>query len=145
MKEAFENVEAMLNELAPLLLEAGIPAHQVKMPVGRKPEEIKIEQYASAFDWLHRLSISLQYDAVRKAKALRTEELWASYRAYGFKNLQEQVILEKAQDGLRRAWRQNRPSFFGRIYKDVEQNCNQKDSDGECIRPSEVRTNESDC
>lgn len=134
MREAFENVEAMLNELAPLLLESGIPEHQVRMPYGREANEIKIEQYAKAFDWLHRLSISPQYEAVKKAKALRTEELWATYKAYGFKNLQEQVILEKAQDGLRRAWRYNRPSFFGRIYRDVaEQDSDQKDSDGECV------------
>ena len=103
-----------------LLLESGVPEHQVRMPVGRLPEHIPVEKFAEAFDWLHFLRQGREWEAVEKVKRLRTQEMWDKYKAYGFKGLQEQLLLEAAQARLRKAWRTNRPSFFGRTYKDAE-------------------------
>lgn len=145
MKEAFDNVKGLLDELSFLLIESGVPQHQVRMPCGRQPEEIKLERYVEAFDWLHRLASSREYAAVQKAKLLRPQQIWDAYKAHGFKNMQEQVILEKAQENLRRLWRTNRPSFFGRIYREPEQDSTEENSERESVRPEETGTNEGDC
>lgn len=134
MKEAFDNVAAMLKEMSFLLLESGVPEHQVRMPTGREPHEIKLELYVMAFDWLHRLYMGGAWLKVLKAKELRTQEIWDAYKAYGFRGLQEQTILEKAQDELRRAWRTGRPSFFGRVYKnETNQDDDQENPDGKRV------------
>lgn len=129
MQQAFENVEDLLNSLKPLLLEAGVPERQLLMPQGRKPEEIKLEKYVEAFDWLHRISISGEYAGVQKAKKLVSEETWAKYKAYNITGLQEQIILNNALLKLRRAWKTNRPSFFGKVFKDAEQEESEQDVD----------------
>ena len=142
MKQAFENVESLLNELSFILLEAGVPPRQIRMPEGRLPEHIPTERYAEAFDWLHRLSQSQEYADVLKAKTLRPQEIWDRYRDYGIIGLQEQVILQSAQLKLRKVWKTNRPSLFGRIYNDSEQDSDQQDSGSEQLRPAEAGTNE---
>lgn len=152
MLQAFENVETLLKELAPLLIESGVPTHQVKMPAGRLPEFIPVEKFAEAFDWLHLLSQSEAYAAVIKVKKLRTQEIWDRYKAYGIRGLQEQILLEAAQLRLRKAWKTNRPSFFGRVYNDAEreaaeaaeQDDNQQDSGSEQLRSEEARPDEGD-
>jgi hypothetical protein len=149
VREAWDNVETLLKGMATLLIESGVPSHQVMMPQGRKPEEIKLEKYVEAFDWLHRLRHGGAWIAVEKAKALRPQEIWDAYKAHGFKNLQEQIILERAQEQLRKAWRTNRPSIFGRIYNEIEeeteQDGNSEGSEGECVRSKEAGTDEGNC
>lgn len=117
MQTAWNNVETLLNEMKPLLVEAGVPERQVAMPKGREPEEIKINQYSDAFDWLHDLKMSPAWESLLRAKALLPDHAWANYKAIGIKGSREQIILERAQAGVRRGWKQNRPSFFGRTYR----------------------------
>lgn len=158
MREAWENVEAMLGRMQFLLLESGIPMRQVQMPLVRystdvegsfqfrpKPaDEIKLEQYVEAFDWLHRLYTGGAWLGVERAKKLRTQEIWDTYKAHGFRGMQEQIILERAQLALRKAWKTNRPSFFGRVYREPEQDSDQENSDGGGVRSEEAGTDESD-
>jgi len=144
MREAWNNVEALLNELRPVLLESGVPERQLNMPVGREPHEIKLEIYVEAFDWLHRLGQSAEIAAVDSAKKLIPQSQWDKYKAYGFRGLQEQLILERAQERLRKAWRTHRPGFFGKTYE-PKQDGDQQDSSSQQLRSPETRPNESDC
>lgn len=147
MKEAWSNVESLLMEMRPLLLESGVPEHQVRMPVGREPEKIKLPQYVEAFDWLHRIYTGPDWECVVKAKSLRPQEQWDSYKAYGFTGLQEQLILESAQVKLRKAWKFQRPRFFGKVFKPDEEETTEQDADcenpeSECVRPEEAGSDE---
>lgn len=118
MQQAWSNVESLLLDMKPLLVEAGVPERQVKMPANRPADEIKIDQYTKAFDWLHLLYTSPEWEALVKAKAQLPQNVWDRYKAHRITGLEEQKILEAAQLGIRRAWKINRPSFFGRVYKE---------------------------
>lgn len=146
MQQAFDNVKALLDEMSFLLIEAGVPARQVKMPEGRPPDQIKIEKYTEAFDWLHRLSQSDAMTAVQKAKALLPQEIWDNYKSFDINGLREQGILADAQLLLRKEWKKQRPYFFGRVYAaESEQDGDQQDTgDGE-LRPEGERPDEGDC
>lgn len=117
MQQAWENVATLLNEMRPLLLEAGIPERQVEMPKGRLPDQIKIEQYAKAFDWLHNFQQSVEYGKLAYAWGLVRPEIWKRYKLNGITGLREQLILDEAKIGVRKLWKRSRPSFFGRTYK----------------------------
>lgn len=117
MQQVWSQLENLLSEMRPLLVDAGIPEKQVQMPIGKLPEDIKIDQYVKAFDWLHELKISREWEVLVAAKALLPQAAWANYKALNMKGLREQVILESAQALVRKAWRNKRPSFFGRTYK----------------------------
>lgn len=135
MQQAFENVEKLLSDMRPLLLQAGIPERQTLMPTGREPDRIKLEVYVEAFDWLHRIYTSGEWAATVKARKLVPEERWATYKAHGFTGLQEQLILESANIKLRKVWKFQRPSFFGKVYSDEESTDPQQDSGPENPEP----------
>lgn len=144
MQQAFDNVKELLETMSFLLIEAGVPERQVKMPEGRPADQIKIEKYTEAFDWLHRLQQGDAMAAVQKAKALLPQGIWDAYKAHGFSGLREQGILEAAQVKLRKAWKTQRPSFFGRVYVESEQDGNQQDSGDSELRSESERTDEGD-
>lgn len=116
MNQAWDNVQSLINEMRPLLLQAGIPERQIIMP-DAKPEEIKSERYIEIFDWLHDLRMSPEWASAAKARSLVKEYVWANYKATGVQGLQEQIILEAANIKLRKAWKRDRPFFFGRKFK----------------------------
>lgn len=117
MQQAWDNVAKLLADMTPLLAEAGIPVRQLKMPTGRPPEEIKIDQYTKAFDWLHLLKTSPQWERLVGIKALLPQKVWDLYKSHRITNLREQVLLAEAQLAVRKLWKCKRPSFFGRTYK----------------------------
>lgn len=127
MKQAWDDVQALIDEMRPLLLQAGIPQRQVTMPEA-EPEDIKSERYVEIFDWLHALKLSPEWDTTVKARALVKEDVWEMYRLHEIKGLQEQLILEAANIKLRKAWKRNRPFFFGRKFKKVKPNGEQDQS-----------------
>lgn len=117
MQDAWNDVSKLLDEVRQNLVEAGVPARQIKMPEGREANDIKIEQYVKAYDWLHNFKLSPEYVALEKAIALVKPHQWVNYKATGIKGLREQTIRESAELAIRRLWKKNRPSFFGRVYK----------------------------
>ena len=121
MQQAWDNVAKLLLDMTPLLAEAGVPARQLKMPVGRPPEEIKIDQFSKAFDWLHNLQQSSDWAKLVGIKALLPQKVWDLYKSHRITNLREQVLLAEAQLAVRKAWKNKRPSFFGRTYKPKEE------------------------
>ena len=116
MKQAWENVQALIDDMRPLLLQAGIPERQTNMPEA-DPEDIKSERYVEIFDWLHALRMSPEWEKTTKARALVPEYVWENYRLHEIRGLQEQIILENANIALRKAWKRSRPFFFGRKFK----------------------------
>jgi hypothetical protein len=102
--------------MRPLLLQAGIPERQMKMPEV-EPEDIKSERYIEIYDWLHALKLSSEWSVVLKARKLVHESVWEMYRLHEIQGLREQVILESANIKLRKAWKRKRPFFFGRKRK----------------------------
>lgn len=135
MKQAWDDVQKLIDEMRPLLLQAGIPERQTKMPEA-EPEEIKSERYVEIYDWLHALKLSSEWDTVKKARGLVKEYVWVNYKATGVQGLQEQIILENANIKLRKIWKRNRPFFFGRKFKKP----NTENPDGET---SETETDAS--
>lgn len=128
MQQAWENVESLLSEMLPELLEAGVPESQARMPE-YPPEEIKSEHYVAAFDWLHELRIGEAYGAVLAARRLVPSHQWDAYRLHEIDGLQEQILLAKAHKKLRKAWKTDRPSFFGK--KKRATNSEADDSEGD--------------
>jgi hypothetical protein len=120
MLQAWENVELLLNEMRPLLAQAGIPERQLKMP-DAKPEDIKTERFVEIFDWLHRLKLGNEYQQVAKVRRLVPEAQWERYQLFEITGLQEQLLLEQANIKLRKAWKHNRPHFFGRKFKSKDE------------------------
>lgn len=116
MQQAWEDVEKMLQQVRPHLLRAGIPERQLSMPEA-EPAEIRIERYLEIFDWLTALIASDEWTALMKVWKLRPERIWADYILHEIKGLQEQILLETAQAGIRKRWKLERPFFFGRKFK----------------------------
>lgn len=119
MNQAFENVEQLLNELRPMLLEMGVSEKACAMPTGYV-ESISADDYMTAFDFLHVISLSTEWAAVLKARALIPESHWVNLKLMGAHGLAEQKQLERSFIGLRRLWKSNRPCFFGRHIEQPE-------------------------
>lgn len=108
-----------------------------------KPEDIKVERYVEIFDWLHKLKTGPEYLALLKVWKLVAPEVWQGYADHEIKGLQEQILLEKAQIALRKAWKQNRPFFFGRKFKTSEET-NGSDKTTGNAKPTPEATTEQD-
>lgn len=81
------------------------------------PNDIPLTKYNEIFDWLHKLKLSEEYVRVLGVWKLVPEKQWAGYILHQVEGLQEQILLEKALVLLRKRWKQERPSFFGRKFK----------------------------
>lgn len=141
MKEAWDGVSKLLDELHFILIESGIPQRQISMPlfIGEAdPCRIKAETYVEAFDWLHAISLSQEYITVVKVKTLLPQSNWDLYKLQGFRNFQEQILLEKAQLALRKLWKTKRPSFFGKIFHATEPDTDQADASGVCVQSEDT-------
>lgn len=159
MQQAWDEVAKLLDEMTFILVEVGIPEHQVKMPrqlteaertLPADPLRIPSDTYVRAFDWLHNLRISDVYAGVLKAKALVPQHIWDMYKLQELRGLQEQILLDTAQRKLRKLWKLNRPTFFGRIYKHVEEETTDADPNsgnpsGVCVRSEGIGSDACDC
>lgn len=117
MQDSWNAVQRLIEELKPLLLESGVPERQVTMPEA-DPTWIVVTKYDDIFTWLHELKLSPEYEAAVRAWKLVKPEVWQGYKDHGFTGLQEQNILQAALAKLRKRWKLNRPSFFGRKFRD---------------------------
>lgn len=156
MQQAWDDIAKLLGEVHFILVEAKVPEHQVMMPrmedgSPADPLRVKIETYVAAYDWLHNLSISAEYAAVVKVKALLPQHIWDMYALQELRGLQEQILLDKAQIKLRKFWKQNRPTFFGKVYKHVEEeeptdaDPNSGDASDVCVRSEGTGSDACDC
>ena len=116
-KQAREDVEKLLNTLAPMLRIAGIPETQINVASGRK---YRTKHFAMAFDWLHQFSLSPQYETFCEVYALRPAHVWESYSHLGIEGLREQDMLHDAGKALAKRWRVKRPRMFGKDKPNVE-------------------------
>ncbi len=82
----------------------------------------KIKTCAAAFDWLHDLFLSEEYNAVKKFYSLLPAETWRRYTLFEIEGLREQELLRNACKALWLAWRKKRPSLFNkdRVSNDKE-------------------------
>lgn len=109
MQQAWSDIEKLLNEMKPYLVEARCKAVQMSE---RDPNEYNGQHLADVFDWLHQLYLSEAYTNVLAAKALVPESMWQNYKLLGVTGLREQMILESRLRELLKAWKANRPGFF---------------------------------
>lgn len=117
MKESWNQVKALIEELKKFVLMSGVPERQTLMPeVDPDINVIPLSKYNEIFDWLHRFKLSDEYVNTLKVWALVPEKQWAGYILHEVEGLQEQVLLEQALAKLRKRWKQERPSFFGRKF-----------------------------
>jgi hypothetical protein len=103
----------LLLEMKPMLLVAGVPPKQINI----RTKAPKIDTALKAFDWLHDLKMSKEWDDLCYAWGLLPEETWARYAAFELEGLREQLILEKSQKALLKSWKTNRPKIFGTASK----------------------------
>jgi hypothetical protein len=106
-----EKLTELLDGMSSILLASGVPEKRLQINVERK----KLRTLVDAYDWLHDLSISHEFAAAAKARALVPEVVWKRYELMGIKDLQEQQIWGKAKDALIKRWRNKRPNIFGRL------------------------------
>ncbi len=96
---------------------SGVPERQVTMPECDPDfNTIPLSKYNEIFDWLHNVKLSDEYVRVIGVWALVPEKQWAGYTLHEVEGLQEQLLLEAALSKLRKRWKQDRPSFFGRKF-----------------------------
>jgi hypothetical protein len=106
-----EKLTELLDVMRPILLASGVPEKRLQINVERK----KLKTLVNAYDWLHDLSMSHEFEAASKARALVSEEIWERYELLGIKDLQEQKIWAETKEALIKRWRSNRPNIFGRL------------------------------
>lgn len=87
------------------------------MPTGDLTQ-IKQQSQIDATDFVLEVKDSPEFEAVLAARALVSEQRWADYDLYQFAGLQEQLLYEKALVELKRLWTTNRPSYWGKHYRD---------------------------
>ncbi len=75
--------------MKPILRAAGVLDHQLDIV----PREYKTKTLAVAFDWLHDIYLSNEYDRVVKIWTSVTPEVWENYKLLGVENLTEQRLL----------------------------------------------------
>lgn len=105
---SMETIEALLLKLKLTLARAGIPVKQLRIRRGNH----KTKACSRAFNWLHDLSMSSEYQQFEKTRALCPDEIWERYDLFEIEGLQEQTLLEQASQKLRARWRKNRPAMF---------------------------------
>jgi hypothetical protein len=87
------------------------------MPHDTDPNVIPLAKYNEMFDWLHKLKLSDEWVAVMKVWNLVPPKQWAGYDLHEVTGLQEQILLDAALAKLRKRWKSERPSFFGRKFR----------------------------
>lgn len=95
--------------MKPLLLKAGVPARQINI----RNSKAKIDTLLKAFDWLHDVRMSKEYEEIDYAWNLVPSVIWKRYERLGLTGLREQAILEKAKRALLKLWKTKRPKIFG--------------------------------
>jgi hypothetical protein len=111
LQVCFEKLTKLLDIVRPILLVSGVPEKRLTIDVERK----KLKTLVDAFDWLHDLSMSYEFEQAVKVRALVTEEVWQRYGTLGIEGLQEQILWKRAKENLLKRWRNKRPNIFGRL------------------------------
>ena len=107
---SLQDIQRLLDEVAPFVILAGVPATRVRIAKGI---DYKIKQCARAYDWLHQFSLSPQLDKMKEVRALRPEDVWINYSNLGITGLREQKMLKEAGKALALRWSVKRPRMFG--------------------------------
>ncbi len=110
---AVESINALLNEVKPALLIAGVLEGCIKIKEGKH----RIDAYNRAFDWLHNLKMSAEYTNLLKVRGLLPEATWRRYEAFEITDLREQILLSEAKRKLLSCWCKKRPAMFRRTKK----------------------------
>ena len=102
-------LKKLLDEMRTVLLEVGVPAKQINI----RTESPKPATLLKAFDWLHDIKISPQWDKFMYAWNLLPGKTWRQYKILEIEGLREQLILESAKKALLSLWKTKRPQIFG--------------------------------
>ena len=108
-----ESIFGLLQKMRPLLLVAGVPEEQIRVRAG-KP---RIETLSRAFNWLHDLYMSPEFENLISVWKLLPKETWAKYKLFEFEGLREQELLKVAQKKVLKLWKTKRPVIFNKDKK----------------------------
>ncbi len=119
---SLESLNSLLNRMRTILKASGIKDHQLYVI----PKEYKTKTLASAFDWLHDIYMSNEYDRVSIVWCSIPLIAWQNYDLLGIKDLTEQKLMIVTSRALIKLWKNKRPRLF--INRQVEfcENCNEK-------------------
>jgi len=110
MKDARTSIEDLLDQMRPVLVEIGIPVEQINMRCGHH----LIKTCNVAFDWLHDIFVSNEFQELLRIWNLLPENIWKRYRMHGFEDFREQILLSEAGRDVIKLWRCKRPRLFGK-------------------------------
>ena len=108
-----ESLDSLLNTMRPLLIVAGVPKEQIRIRSGK----LQIATLSKAFDWLHDLKMSLEFDELISTWKLVPEKTWERYRLFGIEGLVEQQLLDIAKKKVLKKWKTGRPAVFNKDRK----------------------------
>lgn len=120
MKDGWKQIESMMKELRPHLKRAGVSERAVRMPTG-DITQIKPDLQIKAIEFVLMVIESIEFLEVTRIRDLLSEEMWDRYELLELKNLQEQILYEKAIANLKQLWQSGRPSYFGKHYATQEE------------------------
>ncbi len=89
---------------------SGVPPQQINI---RKKQFI-LRTYVDAFDWLHELKISAEYQEFLAVRKLLPDKTWAMYKLLRIEGLVETDLLVAACSALKKRWKNNRPPIFNK-------------------------------
>lgn len=132
MKDSYNQVKVLLDEVGPFFIRAGISENRCKMPEG-DIEIIKPQKFIDAFDWLSEVIQSPEYQAVQKVWALVTPQQWAGYDLHGITGLTQQNMLADALVPFKELWKNRPGSFFGKKFnaqvEEIDENSDHNSSE----------------
>ena len=108
--------------MRPILRAAGAQDHQLSVI----PKEYKTKTLATAFDWLHDIYLSDEYENVRRIWNLMSPTVWENYVLLGVTDLTEQRLLITASKSLIKLWKTKRPRLFINRQIELCESCEEK-------------------
>lgn len=112
-KTSNETIVDLLSKMQPLLLVAGVPKHQIRVRTNKS----RIEILSKAFNWLHDLFISPEFEELISVWKLLPEKTWRRYALFEIEGLREQELLKIAKKKVLKKWKTKRPNIFNKDKK----------------------------
>lgn len=106
--DAITSINQLLDEVRGALLLAGVMEECIRIKKGKH----RIDACNRAFDWLHNLKISWEFQNLIKTRTLLPEKTWKRYELFGITDLKEQILLNQAKRKLLSKWCKKRPAMF---------------------------------
>ena len=104
-------ISTLLDEMRPLLIEAGIHSSMLKMPDIYDIKDEKVTSLRQALKWTRNIYFGL-YKQLEDVKDFLPQSVWDNHLQFGAYDLAEMRLLRQFQTRIRKTWYNTRPGFF---------------------------------